>query len=461
MNILALTTGAAACLVLEVLAGPHALGAVLLAIAGIAFLFRNSMARLAWLVGGGLLVFGGESVGAPKLAYLASAGLVAIFSASRVYRSDATWLRPFRPILSATILLALMLTVSLFVAIDENGFMNWLRDAAPYLLLIVAPVVALDAAHEIRESTVMRMAVLFGSVAAVGFTTDWLNRRGISALPVGRFVAGSGVVANCGFAFALALVVSGPRRWFWAAIATAIPATMLTTGSRSLIGMGVAFIGILGRRSRHRMGPVRIAALVLCVGGLLAYSVPRLMGVISTDPAFLDQRIAAAQSVLAGEGADDGSYAARAESYDWAMAAWQSHRWLGTGPGFLYPRGSFTLDTPLLIVAKFGIIGTAVLAIYMATLLLCTRSAARKFGWRPAHTGLRAFALIVLVLLPLAPAFDDKGFAFTIALVLAAAGAAARTGAEAESLGLDKDGASDPGEAEAMLKLDLMGSRTT
>jgi hypothetical protein len=434
----ALTVAAASTAVV----GPTAAVVVALAGLGLLLVLCHSGARLAWFVVGGMAVFGGPDVGSIKLAYLAGLMLVATISTARVGSSKEPWMTPFRVIIPATAGVLLALACGLAVAYGQNDPTAMIRDGLPYAMLACAPLIALDAAHDIPAALLQRLCVLIGVIAAVGFLTDWLQRRGVTALPFGRLLLATAIMAAFGFAFALASLAAGQRGWY-AAAAVLIPTLVLATGSRTQLVLAAAILGLLGRRKHNRWPPVRAAGAML---GLLAsvwYLLPRLVSLVTTEPAFLDHRIQAALTVLRGGGAADGSYAVRSQSYHRAMEAWLAHPWFGTGPGHIYGQ-TFTLDTPVLVPAKFGVFGACMIGIFLVSILVAVSRSGRRWGVRPAHNGVRGFAVVVVAMTPFGAVIEDKGFAFAVCLGLCAVAAQARACAvEAEPAEDDGRSASD------------------
>jgi hypothetical protein len=397
-------------------------------------LVQSSWARLGWFVLGGILVFQvSDAVGGPKLAYLGGCALTAIISAARVVRSREPWIQAFDKVPFASGILIVALAVSFAVSSGINDPVDWIRDAFPYLLLVVAPLIALDAAHDVSLVQVERAIAVLGVLSAIGFTLDWLERRGISALPVGRILLGSGCVAALGFSVCLARVATRTSVWRWGIAAGGIPAIMLTTGTRTVAVFGMALGGIVGRRERFKLGISGVVASIVLLGLTLTLLVPKLVSTIVQDPRFLDQRWSAAMQVLSGNGRKDASLVERSESYASAQATWGAHRWTGTGHGYLYPSGGFTLDTPLVTLAKFGVLGTGMLTIFFVILVAAVRGSSRRWGWQPIHNALLGFTMIMTAFLPFGTPLEDKGFAFAIALAICGCGAAARLQWQARS----------------------------
>jgi hypothetical protein len=152
---------------------------------------------------------------------------------------------------------------------------------------------------------------------------------------------------------------------------------------------------------------------------------PVIADVAIRDPNFLIGRLASSLNVLQNGAASDASGQDRLQSYNWVLNVWQSNRLLGTGFGYLYPNGSLSLDTPLIILSKFGVIGSFVLVLFITAVAKAVRNMRRLSGPAVANSISAPFFFFVLALTPFISVFEDKGLAFAIALLIAAVGSAA------------------------------------
>jgi hypothetical protein len=101
------------------------------------------------------------------------------------------------------------------------------------------------------------------------------------------------------------------------------------------------------------------------------------------------------------------------------------HPWLGGGAGYAYEEGLYTLDTPWMVPAKLGVVGTGILLLNLAAIVSCIRNLRRLTGYATVHTWLRGWALVLVGATPFGPWVEDKGFGLSLALGLAAAFSAA------------------------------------
>lgn len=99
---------------------------------------------------------------------------------------------------------------------------------------------------------------------------------------------------------------------------------------------------------------------------------------------------------------------------------------LGSGPGRLYAWTNssgvrvegYVLDTPLMIAAEFGLLGTVVLLALVGVFVWFIRLTRRTMGRGPEHLSVVGLATTFGLTSLLGPPMDDKGAAYALALVL-------------------------------------------
>jgi hypothetical protein len=404
------------------------------AVAG-AIALTSSSARFAIVGIGALFVLGSSSeLDVPKLVFLAWVAVSVLLAA--VHRpADAADMASHRGQLSwASLGLLAAIAVSMTLATARGTpFIDSLRDAAPYGLLAVAPLLAVDVGQS-RIGRHMEAAIaIAGFLGSVGFAAVFLEKRGIADLPA-TLGSGSLMLAALLFSVAMGALLSGSsRRLLWAALGAVVLALLFATGTRStlvlLVGPAVMVMAGGGRSMRF----VRLAGASVLVG-LVALTLLALAGQSSViDIARLTDRIASLLSLGTGL-ADDQSYIERAAQVDAAWTAFTNSPAVGVGLGHRFQWAgitgqavpTFTIDTGLSLVAKFGLVGVALLA--------AAAWAVRSF-WRakrpglPDHLRLSAvgFAAISIAVLPLGNPIEDKGFGIAVAMILAWMLAASRT----------------------------------
>ena len=98
---------------------------------------------------------------------------------------------------------------------------------------------------------------------------------------------------------------------------------------------------------------------------------------------------------------------------------------MGTGPGYLYPSvvpgdpPAFTLDTPLVTPAKFGLLGASIVVFLLAQAARAIGASRRLVGATQVGIALSGFGFIFVVDLPFGGFLEDKGFSIALMLFLA------------------------------------------
>lgn len=394
-------------------------------VAVVGLLLARPAGRLVGFLGGAMLVLGGSSgVGLPKLVYLGYVAVAALIAARRAPRlADTSWGRPMRPLLRASLAYSALLGLTVTVAVAHGSALSdWLRDASGYLLLGVGPVIALDAAATLSARAAARLTGLVGIVAAIGFAAAWLARRGLGSLPLDRIVLPSLPLSAICFAVALVAAFAGRRRAAWATLAVGIPALLLVTGTRSAVVLGVGLLAVVGSARKARVGPGKAMVGACALLAAMAVVLPRLGAGLALRSDFLSSRLEQGTSFLTGGG--DASAALRARAYRVVVDAFLQHPVIGWGPGHRFPSLDptlppvLTLDTPLLALAKFGVLGSALFIGFLLGFVVAFHRSRKLCGWSNAGTAGRASLFIVIALLPLGAVYEDKGFALGLTLLL-------------------------------------------
>ncbi len=421
---LALATGALAT------ADPAAL--FLLLLVPLAFVLTRPAGRLVVVFVGALLVFqSSASVGLPKLAFLAVFLLCGAVSAVRVHQLFVQeWAVPFKPVVVVGVAYLGYLVLTAVVA-TGNGTppASWLRDVVAYALLAVAPLLAVDAASTMSIRATKRFLVALALVVPAGFSADWLSRRGASGLPVQRFILATIALPIVLFAYVLVRAATGPHRPRWLLLTLWIPTVLLFSGTRTVLVFGLGLLGLVGNQAKVRLGSIRVVALAGLLVGLGTSALWWLAGATGQSR-FLGDRAESVTRLFQSQA--DASAVLRRRAYAYTLEAIQSSPLLGTGPGHLFPSvepgqaAGLTLDSPLLVTAKFGLVGTVALAAFLGSIVVTFHRVRLRSGWTAAGTTGRVTAVVLLALAPFGAIVEDKGFVLAVLLILLLLGATAR-----------------------------------
>jgi hypothetical protein len=387
----------------------------------------DARARLLVLIFGGLAVFYSSSGVSPlKALYLVCLPVIAVRSALSigVLRGAGERDRVRDRVSAATVLMALPIAISLPVALlNHTPASLWIRDAVPYLLITISPLVALDLSRNVSPLFLSRTLVGSGLVATVSFAVWNIHVRHLASLPFGALLYPSLLLPFALFSYACArmLFCVGRDTWLWGLVAFVVLVSVVGTGTRlGLVLLAAPVVMLFGRGGMRRA--LRTLALVITAAAVIAFVLGVLAPVVGISTAVVSERIKLTESAIAHP-TRDGSIKAR---FSEGSAAWRlfiGAPALGDGPGHLYTQyfpGSgqnsnrFTLDTSVTVLSKFGVLGGACFVAAFALMALCVRQG----GTRDASLALLGLAVITLISLPISNPFEDKGFAYGLVLLL-------------------------------------------
>lgn len=403
--------------------------------------------RLVVVILGGLLVLqSSDDIDLSKLGYLAvAAGAfgVALFG---VWNSRGTLGRRYRYLLGVNGLLFLGLVGSFFVAsLERTPVIDWFRDVLGYGLFAAVPVLAFDAAQPAGRKLLTIFLVVAGVLGSLSWAVEWMARRQLADLPLERLVLPAGYLAIALYVFAMAAAIRGRGSVYgWAGIAGAVLGILLATGTRASVFLLVApLVMAVAARPRPIFHILRVVivhvviAIGVYVGFDLAVPSPTFPAMIEASPApgggSPPQSVEAPGTAerigsLLGDPANDPSLRERLATYGAAWRLFASSPVIGVGPGHAIEwidvsglsRDEFTADTPLVLPAKLGLVGS-VLVFLVAAAYFGVWAELTEKSQSVEALALSGFAAVAIANLPLGMPIEDKAFSFALALLLALA----------------------------------------
>lgn len=410
---------------------PAIVGALAVAAIAIMLLLHPPL-RLGVVVGGGLFALQSSAeLDRLKLAYFALTFVATLGAASNVVRRHEDLPRaPMLMLLRASAGAYLLVLLSLPPAlIGGTSLVAWLRDASAYLLFASAPILALDVAVALSPAALTLVFTACGLLAALSFAVSWIQRRGLASLPLDRLAFPSFLLATSLFCFAAAKVIAEPGRSArWVLVASTIFALLIVTATRSTLVLAVAPLAIVLHGRRQRLARLtKLAVVVPLALAAIIIGARAIADVAGVNQASAASRLTTISSVWKDPSADP-SYGERIAENRAALAAFATRPLAGIGLGtpitwqnqFAGTRSTFTLDSSLSLLAKFGLIGISVLLFVMSSYYRFLRLLA-PVGATVAHAALVAYAVTVAFWMTLGSPFEDKGFSFGLLLTLAVA----------------------------------------
>jgi hypothetical protein len=399
----------------------------IVALAGV-LLAVDARARLMFVVFGGILTLqSSDSFGHLKLVYMAgilaaSGGAMISFSRSQDRPRRALAM----PLLRASVVLGALVVISYFVA-KGNGVArpDWIRDVAPYLLFALTPLFALDA-QSLRRRTLVLILLGAASIAALSFATRFIEQRHIANLPFQRFALTSFFLPAALFAYASAAALqSGEKRTRWLAVAAALFALLIVSGTRTTLILALAPVfAAVGARRYLGARVVRLALLTPLVVLLMGGAVYSVVAATHASTTVITKRV----TLLRHTGtSSDASYRDRQAQANAARDVFYSHPFYGAGPGTYFEwrvtdgtsESAFIIDSPMDFPAKFGALGLVTLGFLALSYGSFLRRVFRFNHPRTETLALAAYFSVIVAGSFIDNPLEDKGCALGLILLLA------------------------------------------
>jgi O-antigen ligase len=403
--------------------------------------------RVAFVIFGAMLVLqSSEVLDLTKVAYLAGGALCLIGALGALwYRRRASSVVGLAlPWLVASGALVALVVLSFGVA-RANGtpIIDWLRDVAAYALFASVPIFALDAQSALPRRVMIAMLVAVGLLGGLSWSVEWLDRRNIIDLPIGRLLFPSAHVPAMLYIFAAASALAARRRRImWTLLAGVTLALFLMTGTRSSLLLLTAPLGmgiLLGWARRRSSAVTLVSHGVVAAGLVVLFQFAVTLPVApppGTDPAStapagapapgaLGDRFGSIPDLVEQPGSDP-SMRERVAQYRSAWALFVSSPLIGVGPGHpiewtnvsgQLERG-FVADTPLVMPAKLGIVGVAVFIAVGVAYWRTVRASLSRRRHSPVTLALIGYGIWVVATLPLGFFVEDKGASLALILLL-------------------------------------------
>ena len=392
---------------------------------------QSSYVRFLTVTAGGILVFqSSDGLSTPKLAYLAAM----LLSTGIASRTALTKRRPehcavLDNVVKFSFVGLCLLPCSLLIGLAHSSTVtSWLRDSISYILLLTAPIMAIDVQRGRSARFIPGTFIAIGLLSAVATAVGWASRRGYSQLPLDHLVLPSNWPAYAVAFAAFAIYLNGGHnKTKWLVVLGAIVGIGTISGSRSIFApyLGFAFVAFA---QRHDLRKRAARSLGVFAGLVVALALTAL--VISqlsiVDVRGLEARYSNVGAVVANRN-QDASYGERAIQTDLAWRTFRAAPFMGVGLGYSFhvwrPTSSkyttsLSIDTAVVLLTKLGLVGflyTLGLTISYGRVI----HAFRRLGARISADILLLWGVASLISVPFTAFFEDKGYVLGMSLVFA------------------------------------------
>ncbi len=345
----------------------------LLEITALSFLVLvlSPMARLTWVVIGGMFVLGGPlTLAVFKVIYVAGCAVAASAALMRVrsLRETPAYAEVVTLLRVSSVFAVFVFAEMVLAIIAGTPRADAFRGSAPYLLFACVPMFALDARTSTRADLIKSLFVMVGLAATASLVVEWVTRRGLGDWANYDIVLAGSLPAAM-FNYLSAGFLVGRQRLLWAVGAGCLFALIMLSGNRGSFSMllGPLAIAVILRGRWRRFLEIVLAGPILA---FLAFAVSSfLAGALGLDYGALARRY---EGLLhPSQLASDMSIETRLAQ---TRAAWQvllSKPIQGAGPGHVFvwtttwhgQGSSARLDSPLQFPAQFGILGVVLLLV--------------------------------------------------------------------------------------------------
>lgn len=408
-----------------------ALGAALLPIGVIGSYYGvgTTGGRLLMLCFGAMVMFGptlfGGTIRSLFLLLLVMGSVLALASIRRKVRGRPDFIRRFYPPL---LVFSAVPVLSMYImAYYSTDVVSWVRDATTFILIPIGIVYGIDAGLSLKIRTLQGMFAVLGILAAFVYLTSWLVRRQQLPPSAELPLLSSSMISIPVICMSLTLYFTSRARlrYIWGLIAVLQMLMLVSAGGRSSVLYCTAIVLFVSASALFtRWGVVRLLILLGVAAGVTVGFFTIYAPYVRSS--FLSNRLDWFSDVSFEAVEKDGSGEARLRAYRIMWEAFLDKPLLGNGFGYSYPPVSaaaidvFTLDTPLVYLAKFGVIGTfAILFAVVGLVRACVRLAHQRAERLQVLMMWGAAIAAWMATLPSGAPTEQKGFGIGLAVLIA------------------------------------------
>ncbi|NIK69244.1 O-antigen ligase family protein [Paenibacillus sp. BK720] len=400
-------------------------------------LTRSAVLRFIYIVIGSLLVFQSSSnFGLQKVAFLIGIIVVTLisFHQTRPLLKERQY-KTLVPVLFTSYVFGFYVIVCIVLSILRGANeLTVIRDAAPYLIFSITPLLAFDFSKHIKRSVVTKLFILVGIYATISCSYGWIVRRGITDADSGMTSIGfpSFMLSFAFFIYCCALALRGKHKVFiWTILSAFTIAALLITGTRStflaLIGPLVILLSGKGLSYFKRFQRGVYVSLIFILSFFVGVSL--LLSVTNIEKEKFYERISMIGSVFDKKSRlNDYSYIERTNQTEATLLAFKESPIVGMGPGYIFKVKKYngveynyvSLDSKYSIMAKYGMLGYLILVVWLWNIYVYLRRSSEGRVYTLNSLTIIGYISIVILCMVISVPIEDKGYgiAFLLLFVL-------------------------------------------
>ena len=411
-------------------------------------IITSPLFRLAFVTFGGILTLQSlAGFNAPKVLYFLGCFMCISLVIVAFFRTSPDENRSrLQPIFRWLPVWSFVVLVSFFVAVRNSiPLLDWFRGAVPYVLFAAVPLVVFDITKRqatMRDYRIVRLCfVIAGLLTAFSWFVSWISSRGYAQLGIDRLFLWSLVLSLALLCYAVSAAYhSDQRRGLWLLLALLIFLLFALTGTRQALLFLVAPIALMFQKEKATARKtLKFTLLIVPALGISLLVALILVRYLHIDTTAIFDRFSNLGGIT-NHSVEGRSYQERLVQTSLAREAFISNIWIGVSPGHKYEwltefgklKQSFNIDSPLALLANFGLLGLAAATFTWFQIPKFTKLLKSPSDSALIETdALRIFSLTLVVYVLAGSPFEDKGLSFAFMFLLSLALLRSQIGANA------------------------------
>lgn len=400
----------------------------------ILLIVKSSFIRFLYVVTGSLFIFQSSSgLGTLKLIFLSGLLLISIvsmYNVNLIIKDEK--IKYIKNIIYASFVYIIYLMFNTFYSMLSGvDLFTAIRENSPYFIFAIMPILSLDFALNSKKKNIKIVLLASGIYATVACIISWYQRR---------YFLESADITSIGFAsymlaygfFALACTNAlklKKNNIYWSVICGLTLSGLALTGTRTtffVLPMVFLITAFIGKQFSFTYKLYRSISVLFYISLFTILSSFVLLNVTNFDKNIFYDRIKLSLVVFNQSSSSDLSISGRISQSEAALEAIKDSPLLGKGGGHVFesknylgqPEYRTSIDTPLSIVAKQGIIGTLLFLIILFFIYLYLKKLDDKEKNKLSTYYLSSYLSCAAITMLILSIGEDKGFSLAMVLFL-------------------------------------------